>query len=73
MSKIIRTQVRLPESVYSIICEEVASTGESMNSIIVDALRQRIAKASTPTKVDDALALIANALKGINNEHCTKQ
>lgn len=70
MSNIIRTQVRLPESVYKTICDEVAETGESMNSIIVDALRQRIARASTPTKVDDALALITNALKGINNEHC---
>ena len=72
MNKIIRTQVRLPESVYSLICEESASSGESMNNIIVDALRQRFARASTPTKVDEALALIANALKGINHVYCNK-
>lgn len=60
-----RTQLRLPEILHEQLTAESHKQGVSMNSLIVEIINTHMTeKAPTPTKVEEALTIIANALQG---------
>ncbi|AKG07063.1 MULTISPECIES: hypothetical protein [Moraxella] len=66
----VRTQVRLPESVYLQAKNASFEQDTSLNQLIVNALQDYLTKrAYSPTKVKEALSLITFALEQSNYEH----
>lgn len=66
----VRTQVRLPEAVYSQAKNASFEQDVSLNQLIVNALQDYLTKrAYSPTKVKEALSLITFALEQSNYEY----
>lgn len=70
MKRTVRTQLRLPESIYLKAKDISLEQDISLNQLTVNALQDYLNKrAYSPTKVKEALDLITFALEQSNYEH----
>ena len=68
MSNIVKSQIRLPQTIYENAKKLASERGLSLNQLIVDSLHETTMKrACSPIKVKQALELITFALEQNNH------